>query len=173
MTKTVLIVLAVLFGSCLLCGGALAVLGLVADVRPDATKPGAPAQLAGENPAELVGLWDTGPVQLELASDGRARQWVRHHWDGRDSTLGALCKLEADLEGTWTAGGNRLTLDLTDGRWVDCNGPRPFTPTTDTFTYRFSADHQVVWLKGASGEQAYGLQCPTAANCVRVPKPLP
>jgi len=170
-SKTVIIVLAALGGSCVLCGGAAMVLGLAAD--GDSTSPAAPA--SGEHPAELVGFWSCGSQKLALFPDGTAKRWYRHHWNGQYG--GDTCLLEADLEGTWSASGPQLTVELTEGRWVSCRGEETFTAKTDTYAWRHEfasgIGKKVMWLKNSDQhEDGYNLECESPSGCSFEPMPL-
>jgi hypothetical protein len=176
MSRTLLIVLAVLGGCCVLCGGSLALLGLLGDTveqGPPAGPSSGPA-LAGAHPQELVGFWSCDANKLALFEDGTARKWVRHHWDG--SNTGNTCKLEGDFTGTWSSGEGTLSLDLTEGRWVDCRGGQTFEEITATYSRRFTfasgIGKKVLWLRDEHGESGYNLECASPAGCSFEPKPI-
>jgi hypothetical protein len=172
MSKTVLIVLAVLGGSCALCGGGVMLLGLVSEAdAPGAAQPGP----GGEHPAELVGFWDNGSQKMALFPDGTAKRWYRHHWNGQYG--GDSCKLEGDLEGTWSAEGQQLTVEMTEGRWRSCRGEEAFSAVTDVYSWRqeFASGigKQVMWLENAKGKDGYNLECERPDGCSFQPAPLP
>lgn len=170
MSKTVLIVLALIGGSCVLCGGGVVLLGLVAE--EDST---AAAQApSGEHPPELVGFWDNGSQKMALFPDGTAKRWYRHFWNGQYGSN--TCKLEGDLEGTWSANGQQLTVAVTEGRWRNCQGEQPFSATSDTYVWRqeFASGigKKVMWLEDSKGRAGYNLECELPEGCKFQPAPL-
>lgn len=178
MKKTLLIAGGVVVGSCVACGGALALLGLVADDDSGRTIAGpssSPGGADGEHPAELVGFWSSGAHKMAFFPDGRMKGWYRHWWDG---TYGSsTCSLEGDFTGTWSVAGNRLTVELTDGRWRDCNGEQDFNAKTDSWQWRqeFASGigKTVMWLETDGRKTGYNRECERPDGCSFEPKPLP
>lgn len=175
MTKTVLIVLAVLAGSCCLLGGAVMVLGFAADDEPATASPAAPASApSGEHPKELVGFWSGAAHKLALFPDGTAKRWFRYYWSGKYGS--STCKLEGDMTGTWSVSGQTLTVEVTDGRWRDCTGDRDFEPSAESWQFRqeyaSGIGKMVMWLKDDKGESGLNLECESPSGCSFEPKPL-
>ncbi len=174
MSRSVLIILAVLSGGCVLCGGSVVVLGLLGNTLEQGPTEGAAPTSSGAHPPELVGFWSSGASKLALFEDGTAKKWLRHAWDG--SNTGNTCRLEADLTGAWHGGDGTLSLALTEGRWVDCRGEQTFTPTSDRYSWRLTfasgIGKKVLWLDDGRGETGYNRECEAPAGCAFEPKPI-
>ena len=179
MKKTLLIAGGVLVGSCVACGGALALLGLASDDDGARAIAGPPASSSGsadgEHPAELVGFWSSAAHKMALFPDGSMKGWYRHWWDG--SYGSSTCSLEGDFTGTWSVEGDQLTVELTDGRWRDCNGEQDFTAKTESWQWRqeFASGigKTVMWLEAEGRKTGYNRECERPQGCSFEPKPLP
>jgi hypothetical protein len=162
-------------GSCAACGVAVLALGAAAE---DETAPVTAVAVSGAHPAELVAFWDGGFDKLALFADGTAKKYIRQAWLGGNAP--AICAVKADLVGGWSVSGNQLSVELTQGKWQDCNGARDFEAFTETFTWRLESTPNsaspfgiTLWLKSATGEDGFNKKCIDPGSCPGyLPDPL-
>ena len=159
--------------SCAACGVAVLALGAAADDEP---APVTAVAVSGAHPVELVAFWDSGIEKLALFGDGTAKKWIRQYVVPGN---GILCAVKADLEGTWAVTGNQLTVELTDGRFWNCEGDQTYDGETLQYTFELASTPQAdplgitLWLQSPTGRSGFNKQCADPGNCPKyTPDPM-